>query len=194
MPKFIEDADCKLTLYRNCRNTENIATTSLRPISERKPMLLEGCVKGTPAKIHFCSTDESVRMRIDETIDSLKSDGIKDIVILTCKTETGSILKNQIKEGKYRSKYLFSTCRKFKGLEADAVILIDVDGETFNSQNVLIYYVGTSRARLRLDIITELSDDDCTDILKNTLNRTTKIRNPKRELASALNATGRIAD
>ena len=24
IPSFIEDADCKLTLYRNCRNTENI--------------------------------------------------------------------------------------------------------------------------------------------------------------------------
>ena len=194
MPKFIEDADCKLTLYRNCRNTENIAITSLRPITERKPMLLEGCVKGTPARIYFCSNNESVIKRIDETIDSLKSEGVKDIVILTCKTEAGSILNNQIKEGKYRNKYVFSTCRKFKGLEADAVILIDVDGETFNSENVLIYYVGTSRARLRLEIITELSDNDCEDILKKALNHTTKIRNPKRELASALNATGSIVE
>lgn len=29
MPKYIEDADCKLTLYQNCRNTENIALTCL---------------------------------------------------------------------------------------------------------------------------------------------------------------------
>lgn len=36
IPQYISDADCKLTLYRNCRNTENIATTSLAPISERK--------------------------------------------------------------------------------------------------------------------------------------------------------------
>ena len=29
LPMFIEEADCRLTLYRNCRNTINIATTSL---------------------------------------------------------------------------------------------------------------------------------------------------------------------
>ncbi|MGI6260395.1 MAG: NERD domain-containing protein [Acutalibacteraceae bacterium] len=194
MPKFIEDADCKLTLYRNCRNTENIATTSLRPISERKPMLLEGCVKGAPAKIHFCSTDETALSRIDETIDSLKSEGYKDIVVLTCKTEATSILNSKVKDGIYRNKYIFTTCRKFKGLEADAVILIDVDGSTFNSDNVLIYYVGTSRARLRLEIITELTNDDCTEILTNVLNHTSKIRNPKREIASSLNAIGSIMD
>lgn len=194
MPKFIEDADCKLTLYRNCRNTENIATTSLRPISGRKPMLLEGCVKGAPAKIHFCSSDEAALSRIDETIDSLKSEGYKDIVILTSKTEATSILSGKVKDGVYRNKYIFSTCRKFKGLEADAIILIDVDGTSFNSDNVLIFYVGTSRARLRLDIITELTNDDCSDILRNVLETAGKIRNPKRELASALNATGSIAD
>lgn len=194
IPKFIEDADCKLTLYRNCRNTENIATTSLRPISERKPMLLEGCVKGAPARIHFCSSDEAAVSRIDDTIDALKAEGYKDIVILTAKTESTSILANKVKDGVYRNKYRFTTCRKFKGLEADSIILIDVDGETFNSDNVLIYYVGTSRARLRLDIITELSNDDCVDILRNVLNHAAKIRNPRRELASALNATGSIAD
>lgn len=194
MPRFIEEADCKLRLYRNCRNTENIAITSLRPISERKPILLEGCVKGAPAKIHFCSSDEVALSRIDEVISTLKEEGYKDIVILTSKTESSSILNGRTKDGIYRNKYRFTSCRKFKGLEADAILLIDVDGETFNSENVLIYYVGTSRARLRLDIITELSDDDCRDILINVLNHTGIIRNPKRELASALNATGSIAD
>ena len=29
IPQYISDADCKLTLYRNCRNTENIATKFL---------------------------------------------------------------------------------------------------------------------------------------------------------------------
>lgn len=74
--------------------------------------------------------------------------------------------------------------------EADAVILIDVDGSTFNSKNVLIFYVGTSRARLKLDVITKLSDEDCVDILKNNLEYTAKIKKPKKELASALNAIG----
>ena len=194
IPKFIEDADCKLTLYRNCRNTENIAVTSLRPISERKPKLLENAVKGTPAKIHFCDVEAQAIEEINRTIDNILEEGFKDVIILTCKTEERSLLKNKIKNGYYRNKYRFTTCRKFKGLEADAVILIDVDGESFNQNNVLIYYVGTSRARLRLDIITMLSDEDCLDILQNILKKTGKIRKPRRELASSLNAIGTITN
>lgn len=194
IPQFIEDSDCKLTLYRNCRNTENIAVTSLRPISERKPKLLENAVKGTPAKIHFCDTEAKAMEELDMTIDNILTEGFKDVVILTCKTEDSSLLKSGIKDGRYRNKYRFTTCRKFKGLEADAIILIDVDGESFNPDNVLIYYVGTSRARLRLDVITMLSDEECLDILQNTLKRTGKIRKPRRELASALNAIGTVTN
>lgn len=194
IPQFIEDSDCKLTLYRNCRNTENIAVTSLRPISERKPKLLENAVKGTPAKIHFCDTEAKAMEELDMTIDNILAEGFKDVVILTCKTEDSSLLKSGIKDGRYRNKYRFTTCRKFKGLEADAIILIDVDGESFNPDNVLIYYVGTSRARLRLDVITMLSDEECLDILQDTLKRTGKIRKPRRELASALNAIGTVTN
>ena len=194
IPQFIEDSDCKLTLYRNCRNTENIAVTSLRPISDRKPKLLENAVKGTPAKIHFCDTEAKAMEELDMTIDNILAEGFKDVVILTCKTEDSSLLKSGIKDGRYRNKYRFTTCRKFKGLEADAIILIDVDGESFNPDNVLIYYVGTSRARLRLDVITMLSDEECLDILQNTLKRTGKIRKPRRELASALNAIGTVTN
>lgn len=194
IPQFIEDSDCKLTLYRNCRNTENIAVTSLRPISERKPKLLENAVKGTPAKIHFCDTKAKAMEELDMTIDNILAEGFKDVVILTCKTEDSSLLKSGIKDGRYRNKYRFTTCRKFKGLEADVIILIDVDGESFNPDNVLIYYVGTSRARLRLDVITMLSDEECLDILQNTLKRTGKIRKPRRELASALNAIGTVTN
>lgn len=192
MPSFIEDADCKLTLYRNCRNTENIATTSLRPVTGRKPLLLEGCVKGTPAKLRFCTSDESVLAQINSSIDELKAEGYSDIVILTCKTENESVIFDKCKDGKYRNKYRFTTCRKFKGLEADAVILIDVDGNTFNSKNVLVFYVGTSRAKLKLDIITKLSDENCVDILVNNLDYKSKIRKPKKELASALNSIGSV--
>ena len=194
MPRFIEDADCKLKLYRNCRNTENIATTSLRPITAKKPLLLEGCVKGTPAKLRFCTSDDSVLAQINISINELKANGYSDVVILTCKTEYASILFDKCQDGMYLNKYRFTTCRKFKGLEADAVILIDVDGSTFNSKNVLIFYVGTSRARLKLDIITKLSDEDCVDILANNFGYKTKIKKPKKELASALNAIGSIED
>ena len=193
IPKCIEDADCKLTLYRNCRNTENIAKTSLRPLSERKPKLIDGAVKGTPAKFRFCNSSAAVITAVDNAIDSLLADGLKDIVILTCKTEETSILKGKAANGKYRNKYTFSTCRKFKGLEADAVILIDVDDTTFNPKNVLLYYVGTSRARIRLDIVAILNDSQCEKLLDECLMIPKKSGKPKKDLSIALNCSGLIS-
>lgn len=142
MPDLIKNADCKLTLYRNCRNTENIAVTSLTPIhTKRKLRLIEGCVKGIPTHISFNDRlDRSLTM-LNASVDSLVAAGMKDIVILTCKTETSSFLSPYIKDGKYRNKYPVSTCRKFKGLEADAVILIDVTTDTFSDDGVLLFYV-----------------------------------------------------
>lgn len=192
MPKFISDLDCRLTLYRNCRNTENIAVTSLRPITERKPRVFDGAVKGAPAKLHFCDSVQSEHERVDVIIDELAADGYRDIVILTCKTEATSVLSNSVKGGRYRNKYLFTTCRKFKGLEADVVVLVDVDKTTFEQDNVLLFYVGTSRARIKLEITAVLSDDDCKDILLSALNYQGKVRRAKRDLAGALNAIGSL--
>lgn len=188
LPNYITEAECKLTLHRNCRNTENIATTSMKPLTDKKPKLMENAIKGIPANIRFCQTGESIIAQLDRAIDSLTSDGIKDIVILTCKTEQNSALSSKIKDGRYRNKYMFTTCRKFKGLEADAIVLIDVDCKTFEESNVLLFYVGTSRARLRLDIITTLSDDECKQVLKETLAYSRTIKKAKKELAGCLNA------
>ena len=186
IPRYIIEADCKLTLYRSCRNTENIATTSLAPITDRKPKLIEDGIKGVPAKLHFCETSDICK-KIDFIIDVLKGKGVKDIVILTCKTEPLSVLFDNVSNGLYRNKYKFTSCRKFKGLEADAVILIDVTKETFEKSNSLIYYVGTSRARLWLDIITTIEDDECEEILSNVFPEKIKSKNMKKALAAALN-------
>ena len=197
LPGFLVDADCKLTLYRNCRNTENIAKTSLRPISERAPKLMENSIAGVPAKLHFCTDEDSVLGAVDDAIDELLSDEVRNIVILTCKTENDSILASHLVKGEYpagKQSIPFTTCRKFKGLEADAVILVDVEENTFtgnDGQNVLLYYVGTSRARLRLDIITQMNDADCLSVLES-LGRTEKAKRPKRDLARALNSIAKI--
>lgn len=191
VPKYIEDADCKLTLYRNCRNTENIAATSLKPVSGREPRLFEDSVSGTPAKFCFCDPSNVVQS-VDNSIAKLKADGFNDIVVLSCKTEMTSGLSAFVEGGLYKKKTRFSTCRKFKGLEADAVVLIDVDADTFNKDKVLLFYVGASRARIKLDIITTLDDDTCRTILEEQLNYTGKIKKPKRDLAKALKAIGEV--
>ena len=57
----------------------------------------------------------------------------------------------------------------------------------------MIYYVGTSRARLKLDIVTMITREECTEILKDKLSYKEKIRNPQKDLAKVLNAIGSIA-
>ena len=65
-----------------------------------------------------------------------------------------------------RMTVLFTTVRKFKGLEADTVICVDVDATTFETdRNRNAFYVGSSRAKLFLEVLSVLpSDDDVIDM------------------------------
>lgn len=201
IPNYIKNADCKVTLYKNCRNTKNIANTSLKPVSERAPELMEGSVAGTPARIHYCKDNDSAINELNTLIKELRESGNKDsIAILTCKTEATGLLAGKVKDGKYMGNCTYTTCRKFKGLERDTIILVDVDETTFCDNSVssgnLVFYVGASRARLYLHVITCISEDGCKKVLKNTFKKTdeelNKLKNVKKEFASALNATGKM--
>ena len=191
LPEYIAEADCKLTLYKNCRNTENIAVTSLRPITERNPVLAAGCVTGSTPKFYFRDPDTEMDLAVASIISDLNADGVKDIVILTPLTEETSKLAPFCTDGMFRKKTRFTTCRKFKGLEADAVILIDIDANTFAGDNAKVFYVGASRARYKLCLLSDMDDADCREALSKFTNKHNP-RKPKRELASALNSVSSI--
>ena len=186
VPDFITNADCKLTLYKNCRNTENIAKTSMKPLRSVSPKLIDGCVLGTIPKMHYCDEQEAVENIIDNIIATKKASGIDDIVILTCQTEQTSVLSNSVSNGRYKNRYKFTTCRKFKGLEADAVILADLSKRALINDAAKVFYVGASRARLELDIVTNLHDQDCLEILEAFKVKNNK-RNPQKKLATEMN-------
>ncbi len=191
IPMIIEEMDCRLTLHKNCRNTENIAVTSFRPISEIIPDVMKDGVKGQPVRIYYVDNPELQSGVVDEIINRIADSGIDNPVILTTKTEYDSSLSDEIINGKYKNKYLFTTCRKYKGLEADSVILTDVDMETFDANNML-FYVGSSRARLRLDIITTISDDECIKVLKDVFKIDRKKGSGRKRLASTLKTISRV--
>ena len=185
IPEYILKADCKLTLYKNCRNTENIAITSMKPLHNKKRLkLINGCIKGTVPKMIFCNkenqADEVLRI-----ISTYEESGLENIVILTCKTENTTDIASIIQDGKVKGRYLFTTCRKFKGLEADAVIITDVDKDILTSQASRIFYVGASRARLFLSMTCLLDDQQCADVLKY-LGILPKPKRLKKQLATAL--------
>lgn len=169
MPEYISSADCKLTLYRNCRNTVNIATTSMRLLgSDKQPRMFEGSIRGELADmIATCNLANTVSV-INNTIEECCESGYNDIVILTCKTEASSIIAKECSGGVYcykKRQIPFTTCRKFKGLEAEVVILVDVDSSSHSATNDRLLYVGSSRAKFKLVIIANMSSEDCDKML-----------------------------
>ena len=191
VPKYIEDSDCKLTLYKNCRNTENIALTSLRLLgSDKKPKLLDGAVLGDIPEINFTTDVEDTVDVLNNEIDKYIDAGFTSITVLTCKTEESSIIADYCGDSKYNYKrgYIkFTTCRKFKGLESDVIILVDMDKNLFeDGQGEQLMYVGTSRARYKLSCIANMTEADCEDIMKS---RKIKYnRNIYKSFATAFNA------
>ena len=181
-PEWLDKMECRLILSKNCRNTKEIAITSTRPIGidedrikMRREVIDDGAIK---PNLFFVDDKPALKEYLSKLISKYIASGLtdKDIVVLSMKPEGKSILtkddlrlpgnrvlaKEQSEDG-----ILFTTVRKFKGLEAMAVICIDIDSETFeNSKGRSVFYVGTSSAMTYLDLITT---------------------NPPEELATAIN-------
>lgn len=165
LPSYIAEADCKLTLYRNCRNTENIAITSLRLLGEnKKPKLFDGAIIGSSPEMFFANDVNRIVLTLNTIIEKAWAEGYTDIQILTCKTEQSSIIADECSTGVYlykAKKIPFTTCRKYKGLEADVVIMVDLNKDTFDKNAEQIMYVGSSRARYKLSLICNLDEKEC---------------------------------
>ena len=134
---------------------------------QKEPKLFASAISGTLPKIIF--TDNKMNITLDKAIGGILESGITNIQIISCAPSGTSLLEEYLTNaGNYpnrKKEVAFTTCRKFKGLEADAVILIDVDYNTICDQNKL-FYVGASRARLDLYIVCNLSDEECTKIIQ----------------------------
>ncbi len=199
MPGIVNDADCKLTLYVNCRNTLNIAECSVKALSgDVACKVREAAFSGAvPKMLVSCDREKQIDY-IDGEIESLKQSGIADIVILTCKTEESTafapcVSGGTVKKWKKTGVPVYS-CRRFKGLEADAVLLIDVD-ETlwlpderskYSAKEGLLFYTGASRAKYELRIVCDMSESNCLDVLQRM--GIESRRKPEKAFAKALNA------
>jgi superfamily I DNA/RNA helicase len=153
-----------------------------------EPTVADDIVPGAVPVTYICDSAKQQTECVNRALDELK--GVtNDIVILTCKTETASALIEHSTNGQYEHKgheYKFTSCRKFKGLEADAVLLIDIDENTFNSDEVFLFYAGASRARNLLYLIMNFSDDECAAVAKQIAGKASG--KPRKDLASVLNS------
>lgn len=160
--------ECRLVLTANCRNTKNIAVTSNKSIGIDK-VKLRYDIAGKKPNFYIASSRDELFKNIATLIRFYTDNGIKkkQIVILTVKTEETSALADATSVGSYHisndpnsNGVLFTSARKFKGLESDVVIIIDVNEETFKNDELRrVLYVGTSRAKHYLDFVTMLNDN-----------------------------------
>ena len=175
-PEWLDHAECRLVLSHNCRNTHEIALTSTRSIDlpEKRVRInpfIEHAEQPKP-KLFFVSDDEMLQEYILKLIRKYSDAKYKktDIVLLSMKADGCSALEREkmipelaavCSDKRQANKVLFTTVRKFKGLEADVVICIDVDEDTFSdTTNRSLFYVGTSRAKTWLDILTTAPQEE----------------------------------
>jgi hypothetical protein len=187
-PEYIEKSDCKITLYKNCRNTINIANTSMKPL-EIEPILFKGAIHGKTPEFHLETDHKDALNKLRDVIKKYREEGYKDIMVLSVKSSIKSHL-NRFPENEDTEidhvRFKWTTTRKFKGLEADVVILVDVDQETFEKDK-LIFYVGSSRARFELSIISSMSLEDAKHLVER-INPKMKKYHPKKGLAAIIGA------
>jgi hypothetical protein len=154
IPEIIQNSDCKMTLYKNCRNTLNIAKTSLKPL-DHEPKMFDGAIMGVETKLVEVNDSEETIKKVFELSQTYYEEGYKDIVVLSVKSKEKSLMKDY-EEMKVinalNSQFKWTTSRKFKGLEAEVVILVDVDDKTYE-EDKLVFYVGASRAKYVLVIV-----------------------------------------
>ncbi len=179
LPDCIQNCDCRLTLHCNCRNTKEIAKTSVTPLKDKKSKAIKpttACFWGEPAvpTMHIVQESTEIISVLNSVLDSFAAEHIDNAVILTVGIERYSALAEHISTNAsevysiYKhngKKYKVTTCIKFKGLEADAIVIVDLCKNSFMGQNGLNFYVGSSRAKYRLDMICQLSDDDCYEVV-----------------------------
>ncbi|MEP9852961.1 NERD domain-containing protein [Staphylococcus aureus] len=175
--KWIKEMDCKLVLSRNCRNTLQIARTSTKPIGiSEKKLKMKMQVDGNQPYYFKAESKNHLIDWLNKRIQYYTNEGIKknQITLLTTKTIESSILKNIQKIGNYtltnvpnNKHILFTTSRKFKGLESDIIFIIDIDKTTFfNDENRMVFYVASSRAKSQLELVASLTKEEEGDMVK----------------------------
>jgi hypothetical protein len=162
IPRWIERADCRLVLRRNCRTTTQIARTAY--LCAATPLKLPAdSVDGPKPRFYACTTRNQAAVCIASVLMKLLEQDLEphEIAILTLRTPETSVLGPVGRLGAYalvdtpkKGCVTYSTVRRFKGLEARAVVLLDVQPGAFTDPSYRnLLYVGASRAMHELHVV-----------------------------------------
>lgn len=198
LPNWVANADCRLVLTKNCRNTLQISRTAYRfaNLTPGKPSEL---VQGSSTQLHDCTNSAEVIKRIKRIVgEFLKQDAVQpeDIAILTMSTRENSLLINlnsvhsiPLVEFFEKGKICFTTVRKFKGLEARVIFVVDLALTELADHNFLQrLYVGCSRARDELHLFVQRCDDTSIKVAIDAIQPGTRLIPNRRNLAKLLDA------
>ena len=177
LPKWIEDAECRLVLHKNCRNTAEVFKTSCSLMGLENVTYNE--IHGEIPSAKLFTTETEQEKIVNDFIKRVIGEGLdlSDVVILTAKTvESSRINLDKTYAGQTLSTtqepgtILFTTIRKFKGLEAEAILIVDAQMSTLtNPENRRLLYTGSSRAKSLLSIamMEDVKSDEYGDYLRS---------------------------
>ncbi len=184
LEKWFSKAQCTFSLSRNCRNTLQIAKIAYNSVN----LVLKDqdkLIQGNAVNLYESKKPADTRNFTSKIIEKILEDRIlhPEGVVLTMETVKQSILKpSLINIDRNDAHYIlsvdkltmipFTTVRKFKGLEAEAVILTDVSLTNFLDEDWRHrFYVGCSRAKHELHIIFQ-------DVSEQSINQALKMIAP----------------
>ncbi len=201
IPECITNSDCKITLHYNCRNTKEIAQTSVTPLKDSKNRAIKpkaACSWYEPVRpsMHIIGSAKKATKTINEILDKYYENEVSDVVILTPGKEEFSWIADSLEQGDDNNEgymiyphngvnYRVTTCIKFKGLEADAVIMVDLNKASFTGYQGLEFYVGTSRAKQYLDCVVCMAPNDYPEVIA-ALDPDAPIKNDPEKLKKVL--------
>jgi NAD(P)-dependent dehydrogenase (short-subunit alcohol dehydrogenase family) len=163
VPTWIEQADCRLVLRRNCRTTNQISRFAYR-LAPRPIALGPDTVDGPKPRLHACETREQAATRAAELLHRHLSDGTyapHEMALVSMVPPASSLLGLFEQIGGYPvaevprpGAITYSSVRRFKGLEAKLVVLVDVAaGHLVDTRARSLLYVGASRAMQELHVV-----------------------------------------
>jgi hypothetical protein len=191
--RWLDEIPCRLVLTRNCRNTEKIARSAYRIADLPQPTTFG--VDGPAPRLHRAGSTADAVAVAERLVDAAirAKTPPHDIAVLTMETMGERSPWQRERLGGQRTadaptpgRVTVTTARRFKGLEASLVIVVDADfAEAGDPEWRRRLYVAASRARHAVHILTTTPEAALTEPLR-ILSGTEKVRPSWRALAREL--------
>lgn len=198
LSNWLKNAPCRLTLTVNCRNTEAIAKTAYGSLGKTPNQPNLSGIDGEQPEIISVLEPKSLAKHIDTLVNKYiietKTDP-SNIAIITMASYMDSLLeqmsafsKLNYADSKQKGKVCKTTARKFKGLEADLVIITDIDWNALTEVTYRkLFYTSCSRAKHNLYLVSQELDTIDTDFILKQIQSEDSKRKGKRRFLKLFN-------